>query len=81
MSRAQMIAATVLTVASGLAMHMTQAQQAGTKRTDLQRHDPGIALTDPVGFGLLVSEARPGTRCGADNLDAEKCRERQRFFR
>ena len=33
------IAAAVLTVGSALALHVTSAQQAGTKRTDLQRHD------------------------------------------
>jgi quercetin dioxygenase-like cupin family protein len=42
MKAAQMMAVTVLTVASGLVMHMAQAQQAGTKRTDLQRHDLSI---------------------------------------
>jgi quercetin dioxygenase-like cupin family protein len=39
---AQMMAVTALTVASGLMMHMAQAQQPGTKRTDLQRHDLSI---------------------------------------
>jgi quercetin dioxygenase-like cupin family protein len=29
----------VLTVGSALALHATSAQQSGTKRTDLQRHD------------------------------------------
>jgi len=33
------VAATALVIASGVALHMAQAQQAGTKRTDLQRHD------------------------------------------
>jgi quercetin dioxygenase-like cupin family protein len=33
------LAAAALIVASGLAMHQAQAQQTGTKRTDLQRHD------------------------------------------
>ena len=42
MKAAQMTAVTVLSVASGLVMHMPQAQQAGTKRTDLQRHDLSI---------------------------------------
>jgi hypothetical protein len=35
MKTAQIIAATVLIVASALALHVAQAQQAGTKRTDL----------------------------------------------
>jgi quercetin dioxygenase-like cupin family protein len=42
MKAAQMMALTVLTVASGLVMHMAQAQKSGTKRTDLQRHDLSI---------------------------------------
>ena len=33
------MAVALLIVASGLALHMTRAQQPGTKRTDLQRHD------------------------------------------
>jgi quercetin dioxygenase-like cupin family protein len=33
------LAATVLIVAAGLALHLAQAQQPGTRRTDLQRHD------------------------------------------
>ena len=41
------IAVAVLTVGSTLALHATSAQQSGTKRTDLQRHDlsaPGREL-------------------------------------
>jgi quercetin dioxygenase-like cupin family protein len=33
------IAVAVLAVGTALALHVTSAQQAGTKRTDLQRHD------------------------------------------
>lgn len=33
------IAVAVLTVGSALALHATSAQQSGSKRTDLQRHD------------------------------------------
>lgn len=43
MKRNLIIATVVLTIGSGLAMHVTQAQQQqrkdGIKRTDLQRHD------------------------------------------
>jgi quercetin dioxygenase-like cupin family protein len=42
MKVAQIMAVAVLTVASGFVTHMAQAQQAGTKRTDLQRHDLSI---------------------------------------
>jgi quercetin dioxygenase-like cupin family protein len=33
------IAVAVLTIGIALALHVTSAQQSGTKRTDLQRHD------------------------------------------
>jgi len=39
MNTTRIMAVAVLIVASGLALHMTQAQQAGNRRTDLQRHD------------------------------------------
>ena len=42
MNAAQTIVVAVLTAASGLVFQMAQAQQAGTKRTDLQRHDLSI---------------------------------------
>ena len=32
----------MLIVVSGLALHMARAQQTGTKRTDLQRHDLSV---------------------------------------
>jgi quercetin dioxygenase-like cupin family protein len=38
----RIIAAAVLIVAGGRALHVAQAQQAGTKRTDLQRHDLSV---------------------------------------
>jgi quercetin dioxygenase-like cupin family protein len=39
MKKTCILPAAVLIVASGLALHLAQAQQAGSKRTDLQRHD------------------------------------------
>src|SRR5882724_656021 len=39
MSTTRIIAAVVLIAASGLTLHATQAQLAGTRRIDLQRHD------------------------------------------
>ena len=41
MKAAQMVAVAAL-AASGMVMQMVQAQQPGTKRTDLQRHDLSI---------------------------------------
>jgi len=67
MTAAQMKAVTVLSVASGLVMHMPQAQQAGTKRTDLQHHDlsvPGceaIQVRVDIGAGEVApSHRHPG---------------------
>lgn len=46
MKKILLIATVVLTIGSGLALHVTQAQQQqrkdGIKRTDLQRHDLSI---------------------------------------
>jgi quercetin dioxygenase-like cupin family protein len=39
MKTTQIMAAAVLIVGSGVALQVAAAQQAGTKRTDLQRHD------------------------------------------
>jgi quercetin dioxygenase-like cupin family protein len=39
MKTTRIMAAAALIVGSGLALHLAQAQQPGTKRTDLQRHD------------------------------------------
>jgi quercetin dioxygenase-like cupin family protein len=42
MKTTRIIAAAALIVASGLALHVAQAQLPGTKRTDLQQHDLSI---------------------------------------
>jgi quercetin dioxygenase-like cupin family protein len=42
MKTTRIMAVAVLIVASGLALHVTQAQQPGIKRTDLQRHDLSV---------------------------------------
>jgi quercetin dioxygenase-like cupin family protein len=39
MKTTRIMAAAVLIAASALALHVARAQQAGTKRSDLQRHD------------------------------------------
>jgi len=39
MKKARIIAIAVLIVAGGLAVYVVRAQQTGSKRTDLQRHD------------------------------------------
>jgi quercetin dioxygenase-like cupin family protein len=43
MKTTRLTTAAVLIVGSGLALHVAWAQLAGTKRTDLQRHDLSIA--------------------------------------
>ena len=40
--KATRILTIVVIVVSGVALHLTQAQQSGIKRTDLQQHDLGI---------------------------------------
>ena len=42
MKTARIMAVAVLIVASGLALYVAGAQQPGTKRTDLQRHDLSV---------------------------------------
>ena len=42
MKTTRIMAVAVLIIGSGLALHVTQAQQLGIKRTDVQRHDLGV---------------------------------------
>lgn len=42
MKTTQVLSAVVLIGAAGLAIHVTQAQQSGVKRTDVLQHDLGI---------------------------------------
>ena len=42
MTMARIVAAIALIAATGLALHMAQAQQRGLTRTDLQRHDLSV---------------------------------------
>ena len=59
MKAAQMI--TVLMAVSGLVMHVAQAQQPGTKRTDLQRHDLSIPGRVDIGPGEVAPKhTHPG---------------------
>jgi quercetin dioxygenase-like cupin family protein len=51
MKTTRIMAVVALIVASGLALHMAQAQLLGTKRTDLQRHDlsaPGREVVQSI---------------------------------
>ena len=68
MKTMRMMAVAVLIVGSGLALHAASAQQPGTKRTDLQRHDlsaPGREVVQVrVDFdpGYVVPEAHASGR-------------------
>jgi quercetin dioxygenase-like cupin family protein len=42
MKTTRIMAVAVLIIGSGLALHVTHAQQLGIKRTDVQRHDLGV---------------------------------------
>src|SRR6202051_4735890 len=53
---ARMMAMAGLIVGSGLALHMALAQQAGTRRTDLQRHDLSIPGHEAVQARVDFSE-------------------------
>jgi quercetin dioxygenase-like cupin family protein len=48
MNTTRIMAAAVLTAASGLALYAARAQQPGVKRTDLQRHDLSAAGREVV---------------------------------
>ena len=67
MKTTRIMALAVLIVGSGVALHVAAAQQAGTKRTDLQRHDlsaPGREVVQVrVDFDPGLSP--PGTRTPA----------------
>ena len=67
MKTMRMMAIAVLIVGSGLALHATSAQQPGTKRTDLQRHDlsaPGREVVQ-VRVDFDPGYVAPGTRIRA----------------
>lgn len=58
MKKARIIAVAVLIVAGGLALYVARAQQTGTKRTDLQRHDLSAPGREVV---QTIVELAPGT--------------------
>ena len=62
------LAAAVLMIAGGFALHVTRAQQSEIKRTDLQRHDlsvPGrevIQVRVDIPAGAAFPRAQPSGR-------------------
>ena len=70
MKTTRIMAAAVLIAASALVLHVAQAQQAGTKRSDLQRHDlsaPGREVVQ-VRVDSTRDMSLPGTRTLAKRL-------------
>ena len=57
MKMTQIMAIAVLIVGSGLALHVARAQQAGIKRTDLQRHDLSVPGREVI---QVLVEFAPG---------------------
>lgn len=58
MKTTRTMAVAMLIVGSGLALYVVGAQQAGSKRTDLQRHDLSITGREVV---QTIVELAPGT--------------------
>jgi quercetin dioxygenase-like cupin family protein len=69
MKTARIIAVAVLIVASGLALHMAQAQAPGITRTDLQRHDLSVPGREVVQVRV---DFAPGLVAPAHNHPGEK---------
>jgi quercetin dioxygenase-like cupin family protein len=69
MKTTQIMAAAVLIAVTGLTPHVTLAQQAGVKRTDLQRHDLSVPGREVV---QVVVEFAPGVTAPAHTHPGEE---------
>ena len=58
MKATRIMAIAALVATTGLALHMTQAQQVGARRIDLQRHDLSVAGREVL---QTIVELEPGT--------------------
>lgn len=58
MKTSRIIAIALLTVVSGMALYLVQAQQVGARRIDLQRHDLSAAGREVI---QVIVELEPGT--------------------
>jgi hypothetical protein len=65
MKTTRMLAVTMLTAASVLALHWAQAQQPGIQRTDVTRHDLGIPGREVIQVRVDFS---PGALATANGL-------------
>ena len=54
----RIVAVAALIAATGLALHVAQAQQVGARRTDLQRHDLSVSGREVI---QTIVELEPGT--------------------
>jgi quercetin dioxygenase-like cupin family protein len=59
MRTTRMVVVAAVIVASGLVLHVARAQQAGTKRIDLQRHDLSVPGREVV---QTIVELDPGVK-------------------
>jgi len=69
MKTTQIMTAAVLIVGSGLALFAAHAQQAGIKRTDLQRHDLSVPGREVV---QVIVELAPGVTASAHTHPGEE---------
>ena len=69
MTTTRIMAMVVLIVGSGLVLPVTPAQQAGIKRTDLQRHDLGVPGREVVQVRV---ELAPGVAFGKHTHPGEE---------
>jgi quercetin dioxygenase-like cupin family protein len=69
MKTTQIMTAAVLMVGSGLALFAAHAQQAGIKRTDLQRHDLSVPGREVV---QVIVELAPGVTASAHTHPGEE---------
>jgi quercetin dioxygenase-like cupin family protein len=69
MKTTQIMTAAVLMVGSGLALFAAHAQQAGIKRTDLQRHDLSVPGREAV---QVIVELAPGVTASAHTHPGEE---------
>ena len=69
MKTTRIMAVAVLIIGSGLALHVALAQQAGIKRTELQRHDLGVPGREVIQVRV---ELDPGVAFGKHTHPGEE---------
>jgi hypothetical protein len=69
MKTTRIIALAVLIASSGLALHVARAQQAGIKRTDLQRYDLSVPGREVI---QVLVEFAPGVLFPSTLIQAKR---------